>query len=340
MMRAWVLETPRPARDRPLKLRDVPVPVPGSGQVLIKVAACGICRTDLHVIEGDLEPRRSGVIPGHQIVGRVVAAGPNVPGSRVGERVGVAWLHRTCGACRFCAGGRENLCDVPSFTGWSVNGGFAEFALADADFVYPLPAGFDDLSAAPLLCAGIIGYRSLRLTGLAERHDSWSGARLGIYGFGAAGHVVIQLARAWGARVFVCTRDRERHQDLARVLGAEWVGGACDAPPQPLDSAIIFAPAGDLVPPALQALDKGGVLVLGGIHMSPIPSLEYRLLYQERVVRSVANYTREDGRAFLAEAARIGVRTTIQRIPFEQVDEGLIALKEDAIRGAGVVVMH
>jgi propanol-preferring alcohol dehydrogenase len=249
--------------------------------------------------------------------------------------VGVAWLGRTCGACDFCISGRENLCDQPSFTGWTTNGGYAEYAVASASFTYSLPPAFDDLQAAPLLCAGIIGYRCLRLTGITK--DEWVGAQLGLYGFGAAGHVCIQIARARGADVYVCTRDRERHQALAKELGAIWVGDAFDEPPVKLDASIIFAPAGELVPVALKAIRKGGVVVLGGIHMSPIPSFDYSLVYGERVIRSVANNTRADGREFLEEAARIPVRTSTQTYSFAEANEALLALKNDAIRGAGVL---
>lgn len=341
-MKAVVLDRPGPIESHPLRLTEVPTPIPGPGQVLVRVSACGVCRTDLHVVEGELPLRRSPLIPGHQIVGRVEVLGPGVTALGRGDRVGIAWLHRTCGVCRFCTGGRENLCEQGAFTGWSVDGGYAEFTLADAEFVYPIPDGFDDLQAAPLLCAGIIGYRSLRLTGLGERpggRGGWAGLRLGLYGFGAAGHVVIQLARARGAEVYVCTRDRERHQALAAELGAVWVGGAAEVPPVKLDASIIFAPAGELIPPALAALDKAGVLVLGGIHMSPVPEMAYSLLYDERVVRSVANNTRQDGREFLAEAARVPVNTRTRVFPLDQTGEALMALKHDAIGGAAVVAV-
>lgn len=334
-MKACFLKTPAPITSRPLEFTDVEIPKPGHDEVLVRVRACGICRTDLHVVEGELPVRREHVIPGHQVVGEVVELGTNVSQLTVGQRVGIAWLHSTCGFCRCCLAGRENLCETANFTGWTVNGGFAEYAVVPAAFAYTLPDAFDDTQAAPLLCAGIIGFRSLRLTGLGERN--WTGARLGIYGFGAAGHVGIQLARARGAEVYVATRDRVRHQSLATELGATWVGDAMDEPPVKLDAAIIFAPAGELVPVALKALDKGGTLVLGGIHMSPIPEFDYALIYGERVVRSVANNTREDGREFLAEAARISVQTHVQTFPLEQANDALIALKHDAIRGAGVL---
>ena len=338
MMKACLLHGPAPVEARPLEVTEAERPVPAAGELLVRVAACGICRTDLHVVEGELPARLTPVIPGHQVVGRVESVGPGVEGFNVGGRVGVAWLRRTCGDCKFCRAGRENLCGRAEFTGWTANGGFAEYALADASFAYRLPEGFADLQAAPLLCAGIIGYRALRLTGIGK--DAWAGARLGIYGFGAAGHVAIQVARARGADVYVMTRDRERHQSLAAELGASWVGGAMDEPPVKLDAAVIFAPAGELVPAALGALEKGGTLVLGGIHMSAIPSFEYALLYGERAVRSVANNTREDGREFLAEAGRIPVRTSVETFPLERVNDALIALKHDAIRGAGVLVMN
>ena len=336
-MKACLLHKPAPVDNRPLDFIDVPKPSPGDDEVLVRVNACAICRTDLHVVEGELAPRRSPIIPGHQIVGTVAAVGANVRDFSVGERVGVAWLHRTCGECRFCLSGRENLCARASFTGWTVDGGYAEYAVAPAAFTYKLPDGFDDMQAAPLLCAGIIGYRALRLTGISA--GGWTGARLGIYGFGAAGHVCIQVARARGAEVYVATRDRERHQALASELGAKWVGGTTAEPPARLDATIIFAPAGELVPVALKALEKGGTLVLGGIHMSAIPSFDYQLLYGERVVRSVANNTREDGREFLKEAARIPVRTRTEVFPLEAANDALIALKHDEIAGAGVLLI-
>ncbi|HET6146358.1 MAG TPA: zinc-dependent alcohol dehydrogenase family protein [Polyangia bacterium] len=344
-MRACLLRRRGPIESAPLAFEEVVDPVPGPGEVLIRVTACGICRTDLHVVEGDLADRRSPIIPGHQIVGEVVALGDSGGGPAadnpfelalsVGQRVGVAWLHRTCGQCRFCRSGRENLCLDPDFTGWTVDGGFAELCLARRHFVYPLPDGFGDHEAAPLLCAGIIGFRALRLTSLPD----WRGARLGIYGFGAAGHVALQLARGRGAEVYVCTRDQARHQALAAELGATWVGGAAEPPPAPLDAAIIFAPAGELVPVALRAVDRGGSVVLGGIHMSPLPALPYQLIYDERIVRSVANNTRADGRDFLFEAARLPVRTHTEPFPLREANRALAALKNDAIRGAGVLAV-
>lgn len=334
-MKAWILRSPSPVDDRPLELVELDVPEPGSGEVRIKVVACGVCRTDIHVAEADLAPKISPVVLGHQIVGTVDLLGDDVRDLELGQRVGVAWLYSTCGRCRFCLSGRENLCDLAEFTGWTRNGGFAEYAVANTRFVYPLPVGFPDVQAAPLLCAGIIGYRALRLTGITD----WAGARLGIYGFGAAGHVCIQVARNRGASVFVCTRDREKHQALAQELGAVWVGDTLAVPPVKLDAAIIFAPAGEIVPTALDALDKGGTLVLGGIHMSPIPGFDYDLIYGERMIRSVANNTREDGREFLVEAGTIPIRTTVQTFKLEEASEALIALKNDAIKGAAIVVI-
>jgi propanol-preferring alcohol dehydrogenase len=338
-MKAQILHAPAPVDRRPLEIADLPIPEPANDELLIRVRACGICRTDLHLVEGELPVLRSPVIPGHQVVGELVAKGEGVEGFRLGERIGIAWLRRTCGSCRFCRSGRENLCEHAAFTGWSDDGGFAEYAIVPSAFAYRLPEGFSDMQAAPLLCAGIIGYRALRLTGLGNGTKEWSGMKLGIYGFGAAGHVAIQLARSRGAEVYVATRDRQRHQALASELGATWVGDATAEPPVQLDASIIFAPAGELVPIALKSLDKGGTLVLGGIHMSTIPAFEYPLLYGERVIRSVANNTRRDGEEFLEEAARIPVRTHVQSFMLDDANDALIALKHDAIKGAGVLVV-
>ena len=332
-MNACTLSKPAPVESRPLAITDVPKPTAADGEVLIKINACGICRTDLHVVEGELPVRRSPVIPGHQIVGTIEGIGEGVSEFSKGDRVGVAWLNRTCGKCRFCLSGRENLCEFAEFTGWTRDGGYAEYVAAPANFVYHLPENFSDLHAAPLLCAGIIGYRALKLTNI----NSWQGSRLGIYGFGAAGHICIQIARFRGADVYVATRDRERHQKLAEELGAAWVGDTFDIPPVALDAAIIFAPAGEIVPVALKAIDRGGTLVLGGIHMSPIPQIEYSLIYGERVVRSVMNNTRADGIEFLKEAAAIPITTSVQTFPLDQANEALIALKTDSIRGAAVL---
>jgi propanol-preferring alcohol dehydrogenase len=329
-MKAHLLRAPAPVESNPLLLSEVPLPAPSQGEVLIRVSACGICRTDLHVTEGELPPKKQPVIPGHQVVGMIEQLGPGTSLYPIGTRVGIPWLHQTCGVCEYCRSGRENLCNAPLFTGYSVDGGFAEYTVAPEAFVYPIPDGFGDLQAAPLLCAGIIGFRCLRLSGIAR------GGNLGIYGFGAAGHVCIQVARHWGCHVFVCTRE-EKHRALALELGAMWAGSATEKPPERLNASIIFAPAGELVPPALEALKKGGVLVLGGIYMSPTPSFPYNLIYHERSIRSVANNTREDGHDFLRVAAEIPVRTEIQLFPFAEANQALNALKHDSVRGAAVL---
>jgi alcohol dehydrogenase, propanol-preferring len=329
-MKACLLRAPAAMETNPLEYAEVPVSQPKSSEVLVRVSACGVCRTDLHVIEGELPPRKSPVIPGHQVVGIVERQGENARRFGIGDRVGIAWLHRTDGTCEYCKTGAENLCDNPMFTGYSVDGGYAEYIVAPQDFIYAIPAGFPDEQAAPLLCAGIIGFRSLRLSGIK------AGGRLGFYGFGAAAHVAIQVARHWNVEVFASTRD-VRHQKLALELGAAWAGGTYDEPPKKLDAAIVFAPAGEIVPAALKALKKGGALILGGIHMSPIPSFSYDLLYQERVIRSVANNTRQDGEDFLRVAAEIPIRTHVQIFPLAEANRALNALKNDAIPGAAVL---
>jgi propanol-preferring alcohol dehydrogenase len=329
-MKACLLRAPAAIETNPLKFTDVAAPQPKRGEVLVRVRTCGVCRTDLHVIEGELPPRKSPVIPGHQVVGIVERQGENARRFAIGDRVGIAWLHRTDGTCEYCQAGAENLCDNPAFTGYSVDGGYAELIVAPEDFVYAIPEGFPDEQAAPLLCAGIIGFRSLRLSGIK------AGGRLGLYGFGAAAHVAIQVARHWGAEVFASTRD-VRHQKLALELGAKWAGGTFDEPPKKLHAAIVFAPAGEIVPAALKALKKAGALILGGIHMSPIPSFNYDLLYQERVIRSVANNTRQDGEDFLRVAAEIPIRTHVQIFPLAEANRALNALKNDAIPGAAVL---
>ncbi|MFN0103926.1 MAG: zinc-dependent alcohol dehydrogenase family protein [Bryobacteraceae bacterium] len=331
-MKACLLSSPRPVEASPLLYRDVPNRQPVGSEVLIRVRACGICRTDLHVVEGELPPRKSQVIPGHQVVGTIEARGDRATRFPLGTRVGVPWLHRTCGVCPYCVRSAENLCESADFTGYTVDGGYAEYTVAPDEYVYELPAGVTDVQAAPLLCAGIIGYRSLRLAGVPH------GGRLGLYGFGAAGHVAIQVARHWDISVYVCTRDA-RHQRLAAELGAAWVGDAAADPPAKLDGAIIFAPAGELVPPALRALDKGSTLVLGGIHMSDIPAIPYELLYEERVIRSVANNTRRDGRDFLKLAAEIPIRTSVEVYPLADANRALQSLKNDVIRGAAVLTV-
>lgn len=329
-MHACLLKAPKPVTENPLTCTEVPTPEPAGDEVLVRVHACGICRTDLHVVEGELPPKKTPVIPGHQVVGVIEKLGEKATRFVLGDRVGIPWLHRTCGVCEYCRGRKENLCENATFTGYTVDGGYAEYTVAPESFVYPIPAGFADMQAAPLLCAGIIGFRSLRLSGIE------AGGRLGMYGFGAAAHVAIQVARHWGVEVYAFTRD-ERHRQLALELGAVWAGGGADEPPAKLDSAIIFAPAGELVISALKALRKGGTVALGGIHMSPIPPIDYELLYHERVVRSVANNTRQDGIDFLRIAAEIPIHTQVREFALDEANEALNALKNDAIKGAGVL---
>ena len=330
-MKAMVLNHTADVSSRPLRLEDRPVPVPGEGQVLVKIHICGVCRTDLHVVEGELADIKLPLIPGHQAVGTVVRVGSMVPDLREGDRVGIAWLQGTCGTCAFCTSGRENLCANARFTGYQVDGGYAEHAVVPARFAYRIPPVFSDDEAAPLLCAGIIGYRALRLSGIRP------GQRLGLYGFGASAHIVIQIARHWGCQVYVSSFKVE-HQDLARKLGAVWVGGPNDMPPDKLHGSIMFAPAGELVPPALHALERGGTLALAGIHMSPIPSLNYdRELFGERVIRSVTANTRRDGLDLLHEAAAIPIKPHTVRFPLEEANRALQALKAGAFQGAAVL---
>ena len=327
-MRAMRLEEVR----APLRLGEgLEVPGPGPRQVLIRVAACGVCRTDLHIVDGELGRAKLPLVPGHEIVGRVQAVGAEVERLLPGDRVGVPWLGFTCGRCVYCRTGRENLCVNARFTGYQIDGGYAEYTVADEHFCFPLPAGFDDVAAAPLLCAGLIGYRALRLAGDAER--------LGLYGFGAAAHIAVQVARHRGQRVFAFTRPGDSEgQDFARSLGAQWAGGSDEAPPEKLDAALIFAPVGALVPAALAATDKGGAVVCAGIHMSDIPSFSYRLLWEERMVRSVANLTRRDGEEFLALAPLVPVRVTTERFPLADANEALRRLREGRLTGAAVLV--
>jgi propanol-preferring alcohol dehydrogenase len=333
-MKAMLLEFPGPVQENPLRLVDLPAPAPGPGQVLLRVDYCGVCHTDLHTVEGELPLERLPLIPGHQVVGRVVDRGPGVERLQTGDRVGLAWLYHTCGACRFCLEGRENLCEQARFTGLHFDGGYGEMVVAYEDFAYPLPAGFPDQAAAPLLCAGIIGYRALRQSGIQP------GGRLGLFGFGASAHIAIQVARYWGCEVLVFTRS-PGHQELARQLGASWVGQAQDAPPGKLDSAIIFAPAGSLVPQALKHLDRGGILALAGIYMTPIPMLDYdQDLYYEKTVRSVTASTRQDGRELLELAARIPIHPQVQLFPLEEANHALQILKAGQIDGAGVLQVN
>jgi len=326
-MRAMVLERP----GQPLVLRQRPVPEAGPGHLLVAVEACGVCRTDLHVVDGELPDPLLPLVPGHEIVGRVAAVGDGVEGWRVGERVGIPWLASTCGVCRFCATDRENLCDTPRFTGYTVDGGYAEFTVADQRYCFKLPAGLSAPEAAPLLCAGLIGYRAYRMAG--------EFVSLGIYGFGGAAHILAQIAVRQGKRVFAFTRPGdEGGQQFARSLGCVWAGPSDALPPEPLDAAIIFAPVGTLVPAALRAVAKGGTVVCGGIHMSDVPSFPYAILWGERTVRSVANLTRRDGVELLALAAAVPVRTEVTVFPLAEANEALASLRDGRIVGAAVLV--
>jgi len=333
-MRAMILHHQEAISSRPLARVELPDPEPRSGEIRVRVRACAICRTDLHVIEGDLPPRRLPLVPGHQVVGTVDRVGPDCCRFRLGARVGIAWLRWTCGACDACRAGAENLCEASRYTGYHEDGGYAELAVVPEAFAYPIPPAFSDLDAAPLLCAGIIGYRALRRTELAH------GGRLGLYGFGSSAHVVIQIARHRGTEVFVATRGAG-HRDLARRLGAAWAGEAADPMPAQLDAAIVFAPAGEIVPTALRALRKGGVVVLAGIHMTPIPAMEYGPhLFHEKTLRSVEANTRKDGEDLLREAAAIPIRPSVTTFPLEAANEALQELKADRLDGTGVLLVE
>ncbi len=330
-MKAMRLHAPKPVEQGPLVLEEVAVPIPAADEIVIRVHVCGVCRTDLHVVEGELPPQQMPVTPGHQIVGPVEACGTDARRFKVGERIGIAWLHGTCGSCSFCTQDRENLCPQARFTGWSVDGGFAEYAKVPEAFAYAIPAAFSDAQTAPLLCAGIIGYRALRLSGVGP------GQRLGLYGFGASAHIAIQVARHWGQQVYVFTRS-PAGRSLAKTLGAVWVGGSKDTPPKKMHGSIVFAPAGPIVLDALDVLEKGGTVALAGIYMSPIPTLDYtRHLYDEKILRSVANSTRRDGEELLSVAAEIPIRTTTQSFPLAQANDALQALKSGSISGAAVL---
>jgi propanol-preferring alcohol dehydrogenase len=330
-MKAMVLEHPASIDTLPLRWSDVPVPEPGPGEVRIRILACAVCRTDLHVVEGDLPPQKRRVIPGHQAVGRVEKRGPGATRFREGDRIGIAWLRSTCGICQYCRSGAENLCRDSRFTGYHEDGGYAQYAVVREDYAYALPPSLDAVSATPLLCAGIIGYRALR------RADLTPGRRLGMYGFGSSAHIAIQIALHFGCSVFVMTRD-ENHRELARKLGARWVGGATDKPPQPLESAVLFAPAGNLVPVALDALDRGGTLSIAGIHLSDVPGLSYEHhLFYEKNLRSVTANTRADGEELLRLAAAIPIRAETTRFPLEEANVALRRLKHDGIQGTGVL---
>lgn len=326
-MKAMVLDEP----GRPLRVAEVPVPQPAPGQVLIKVRACAVCRTDLHVVDGELPRPKLPLVPGHEVVGIVESLGENVTGLRVGDRVGIPWLGWTCGECAFCRSGRENLCDRAAFTGYTLDGGYAEYTVADARFCFRIPEFYSDVEAAPLLCAGLIGHRCLVKAGEARR--------LGLYGFGAAAHIVAQVARHLGRSVYAFSRPGDwAAQEFARSMGAVWAGDSDGLPPEPLDSAIIFAPVGALVPQALRSVAKGGTVVCGGIHMSDIPAFPYRLMWEERTICSVANLTREDGREFLALAPRVPVRTEGQTFALCEANEALNRLREGKFQGAAVLV--
>jgi len=329
-MKAAVLISPREVSRHPLSISEVPQPEPKDGHVLLRVRACGVCRTDLHIVEGELAPQRERIIPGHQIVGDVVnGAAPGLP---QGIRVGVSWIGGIDGTCWYCQRGLENLCDSPTFTGYTINGGYAEYALASADFVFPLPSALDDLHAAPLLCAGIIGFRSLRVAGVEP------GDRVGLFGFGASAHLAIAVLRSWKCKVYVSTRGAS-HRQLAAAMGADWVGNEADRPPVVLDRAVTFAPSGDVVIAALASLRKGGVVAINAIHLDRIPQFDYdRLLWGERQLRSVANMTRADARDFLQVAADIGLQPKVTRFRLDQANEALLAVKSDSIDGAAVLV--
>ncbi len=331
-MQAMVLEAP----GGPLKAIEMAVPRPGPNQILLKVLACGVCRTDLHIVDGELTEPKLPLVLGHEIVGRVEALGPGVSGFRIGVRVGVPWLGFTDGTCPYCRSGRENLCDDPRFTGYQIDGGYAGYTVADARYCFPLPEGYSDAEAAPLLCAGLIGYRCLKMADDALTGET---KRLGLYGFGAAAHIVAQVARAQGCEIYAFTSpDDTKAQDFARSLGALWAGGSDEAPPDLLDAAIIFAPVGALVPTALKAVRKGGVVVCGGIHMSDIPSFPYDTLWEERVVRSVANLTRDDAREFLALAPTIPVKTSVVPMKLSDANAALQALRQGELSGAAVLI--
>ncbi len=332
-MKVMQLFQAAPIDTAPLVAAEVAPPQPGPGQVRLKIHTCGVCHTDLHIVEGDLALPRLPTIPGHQIVGVVDAIGEGVTLHQAGDRQGVPWLYETCGRCRYCRAGQENLCENIHFTGLHADGGFAEYMVVGEKFAYPIPAVFSDVEAAPLLCAGVVGYRSLRLSRVQP------GQRLGLYGFGASAHLMLQVALHWGCEVFVFTRS-EHHRQLARSLGAAWAGGAEDDPGVLMDSSIIFAPAGRLVPLALQRLDRGGTLALGGIHMSPIPEMPYDLLWHERTIQSVANSTRQDVTDFLQVAAAVPVKTEVELFPLDQANEVLLRLKRSQINGAAVLQIN
>jgi alcohol dehydrogenase, propanol-preferring len=329
-MKATVLKSTGPVETERLELVDLPIPEPGPEQVRIRVKACGLCHTDLHIIEAEIPTHKLPLIPGHQIVGVVDAIGAGVKEWRPGARVGVPWLNRACGVCEYCRSGRENLCERGTFTGYDVDGGLAQYTVQHQDWIYALPHDYPDLAAAPLMCAGIIGLRALRLSEIRP------GQVLGLFGFGASAHIALQVARYWGCEIMVFTRG-EQHRELAKSLGAGWNGALAEAPPEALDAAIVFAPAGEVVPQALARTRKGGTVALAGIYMSPVPAMDYRLLYHERTLRSVANSTRADCRELLALAPRVPIRTEVEVFPLEEVNRALLLLKQSRIQGAAVI---
>jgi len=340
-MNAMQLLAPAPIESAPLRAADLPIPEPAAGELLVRVRACGVCHTDLHVAEGDLTPSKMPIVPGHQVVGVVEKLGPGATGFKTGDRVGIAWLRWACGECRFCAAETENLCERAKFTGLDADGGYAQFASVPADFAYPIPEGYRDHEAAPLLCAGIVGYRALRRCGIRPGDPSTNaqGRRLGLYGFGASAHIVLQIARHWKCEVYVFTRA-ERHRKLALELGAAWVGRAEEEPPHKLDSAISFAPAGALVPEMLRALDKGGTVALAGIAMSATPPLDYRRdLYHEKTLTRVANATRQDGRELLALAREMRIETRTEQFPLSEANRALRMVKESRIEASAVLMI-
>jgi propanol-preferring alcohol dehydrogenase len=332
-MIAMQLSSPAPIESAPLRAVELPIPEPAAGELLVRVRVCGVCHTDLHVAEGDLTPSKLPIVPGHQVVGVVEKLGPGATGFKLGDRVGIAWLRWTCGACRFCISGNENLCERARFTGLDADGGYAQFACVPADFAYAIPEGYSDHEAAPLLCAGIVGYRALRRSGIGP------GRPLGLYGFGASAHIVIQIARHWKCEVYVFTRA-ERHRKLARELGAAWVGRAEEEPPKKLDSAISFAPAGALVPEMLRALDKGGTAALAGVAMSATPELDYRRhLYHEKTLTSVANATRQDGFDLLALAREMRIEMRTEQFPLSEANRALQMVKESRVEASAVLMI-
>ncbi len=326
------LTLPGPVDGQPLAQMDAPIPVPGAGDIRIHVRACGVCHTDLHIVEGDISPVKLPIVPGHQVVGVVDGRGPHAARFHDGDRVGVPWLYSTCGECAYCRSGRENLCEQARFTGYHVDGGYAEYVVAPEAFAYPLPDGFDEVQAAPLLCGGVIGYRALRLSQIEP------GQRLGLYGFGASAHIAIQVARHWNCEVYVFTRSEE-HRRHARRLGATWAGAAEDTPPAPMDSSIIFAPAGALVPEALRVLRPGGTLALAGITMSDLPAMPYEMIYRERTLRSVANATRRDAEELLRLAAESPIHTDVEVMPLDRANEALLRVKRSEVSGALVLTV-